>query len=369
MRIGYFIRNIGISGGVKVFLQHVQMLKDLRCEVVLITRRIVDDWINVPHDTVVLKRDDLADIPECGLYVATFASDVRRLFRTAKARTAHLCQGYEPDEYWARIKGESVPEKYATGKHVLGRLKKYRNSLHFKRKIREFDATYRLPTIKIAVSRNLALLIEKRYQQKCFLVQNGIDHNVFYPNRMRAWGGADRQAPVKVLSIGSMSVGAKGIPDTLEAIRIMKQRRAINFTRVSPGPPSQKEMASGIIDRFLTGLSEEEMALLYRDTDIFISASLEAEGFGLPAIEALASGVPSILTEISAHESFSVSRDFAWFVPTHAPDKIAIGIETFVENPALRERCIEKGIEVAGTFTLDRMKEDLARFINEVCAV
>ncbi|MGA3174346.1 MAG: hypothetical protein ABSE25_07990 [Syntrophorhabdales bacterium] len=150
MRIGYFIRNIGISGGVKVFLQHVRMLKELGCEVVLITRRIADDWVSVPDDTVILNKNDSAEAPECDLYVATVASDVRRLFKNWKVRTAHLCQSYEPDEYWARIKGESVPEKYETKENMLGWLKKCRNNLHFKRRIREYEATYRLPTIKIA---------------------------------------------------------------------------------------------------------------------------------------------------------------------------------------------------------------------------
>jgi glycosyltransferase involved in cell wall biosynthesis len=102
----------------------------------------------------------------------------------------------------------------------------------------------------------------------------------------------------------------------------------------------------------------------YRNTDIFISSSLEGEGFGLPAVEALACGVPSILTEISSYKNFCEKMDFAYFVPTHRPDKIAEGVLTFMEDRELRAKCIERGIDVAKRFTLERTKQDLLNFIK-----
>jgi alpha-1,3-rhamnosyl/mannosyltransferase len=96
--------------------------------------------------------------------------------------------------------------------------------------------------------------------------------------------------------------------------------------------------------------------------DIFISSSLEGEGFGLPAMEALASGIPSILTEISSYLNFDEKKDFAYFVPTHRPDKIAEGILTFIEDRELRERCRARGLDVSKRFTLERTKQDLLNF-------
>jgi glycosyltransferase involved in cell wall biosynthesis len=113
-------------------------------------------------------------------------------------------------------------------------------------------------------------------------------------------------------------------------------------------------------------LKEKEMANLYRSTDIFISSSLEGEGFGLPAVEALASGVPSILTEISSYKNFNEKRDFAYFVPTHRPDKIAEGVLAFMEDGEFRTKCIEKGTGVAKAFTLERTKQDLLNFMKNL---
>ena len=68
------------------------------------------------------------------------------------------------------------------------------------------------------------------------------------------------------------------------------------------------------------------MAALYRDTDVFISSSLEGEGFGLPAVEALASGVPAILTDISSYGNMDNTHDFACFVPPREPEEIATAV-------------------------------------------
>jgi L-malate glycosyltransferase len=362
MRIGYFIRNIGISGGVKIFLQHVRMLKEEGCDVILMARKLKSDWDGLlPVEPVFIKEPDLRDMPDCDIYVGSVPMDVVRLHRRGKGIIVHLCQGYEPVEYRARIGGESVTEKYAR-KGLFSLIGRLADNVKFRKRIREIEAVYALPTVKAAVSRHLVELIEKTYGQKCALVQNGIDTDIFSPDRAKVWGKDNR---IKILSVGSMAVGFKGIPDTLDAVSSLRDKGVeIELTRVSPGPPSEREKQGGIVDRYLSGLGEKEMAVLYRDTDVFISSSLEGEGFGLPAIEALASGAPSILTEISTYKNFHHDRDFAWFVPTHSPGRIAEGVLTFMKDAAFRARCVEKGFVVAEGYTLERTKQYLLDFIK-----
>jgi glycosyltransferase involved in cell wall biosynthesis len=90
------------------------------------------------------------------------------------------------------------------------------------------------------------------------------------------------------------------------------------------------------------------------------------EGFGLPAMEALTSGVPSVLTEISSYKNFDERMDFAFFVPTHRPDKIVEGILALIENKRLRENCIKKGLRVAKHYTLEITQERLLNFMREM---
>ncbi len=363
MRIGYFIRNIGISGGVKIVLQHVAMLKEAGLDVLLMTEKVKTGWDGLPADPVLVKAQDLSDMPECDIYVGSVPNDVKRLHKRGKGVIVHLCQGYEPVEYRARLDGESITEKYAR-KGLFSFFERHTDNAKFRKRIREIESVYALPAKKAAVSKHLVDLIETTYGQKCALIQNGIDAGIFTPHRTRAWGSGGK---IRILSVGSMAVGFKGIPDTLDAVSILRQKGiGIELVRVSPGPPSDREQREGEVDRYLTGISEQEMVQLYRDSDVFISSSLEGEGFGLPAIEALASGVPSILTEISSYRNFYEDRDYAWFVPVHSPTRIAEGVLAYLEDQALRERCVEKGFKVASLYTLDRTKEDLLAFMRQL---
>ncbi len=372
MKIGYFIRNYviedrdgksAISGGVKVVSQHVKLLNEMGYETLLMTRTMPRDSnlaeLNLYEKPMMVETED--DIPECDIYVGSLYSDVKGLFQRGRGKVVHLCQGYEPIDFTSRIEGEATPGRYLR-KGVFS-IWRYIDVLKFKRRIKEIESIYAFPTVKAAVSKHLVELIQKRYRQKCFLIQNGIDPNIFYPGQRRTWGEKGR---VRILSVGPIDVGFKGIPDTLRSIKILKDKGTrLEFIRVSPHPPSEREEMGKVVDQYYINLKEKEMAELYRNVDIFISSSLEGEGFGLPAMEALASGVPSILTEISSYKNFDAGRDFAYFVPTHRPDSIAGAVLRLIEDRGLREGYRDRGIGVAKGFTLERTKQDLLNFIGE----
>ncbi len=372
MKIGYFIRNYviedrdgksAISGGVKVVSQHVKLLNEMGYETLLMTRTMQRDSnlaeLNLYEKPMMVETED--DIPDCDIYVGSLYSDVKGLFQRGRGKVVHLCQGYEPIDFTSRIEGEATPGRYLR-KGVFS-IWRYIDVLKFKRRIKEIESIYAFPTVKAAVSKHLVELIQKRYRQKCFLIQNGIDPNIFYPGQRRTWGEKGR---VRILSVGPIDVGFKGIPDTLRSIKILKDKGTrLEFIRVSPHPPSEREEMGKVVDQYYINLKEKEMAELYRNVDIFISSSLEGEGFGLPAMEALASGVPSILTEISSYKNFDAGRDFAYFVPTHRPDSIAGAVLRLIEDRGLREGYRDRGIGVAKGFTLERTKQDLLNFMGE----
>jgi glycosyltransferase involved in cell wall biosynthesis len=373
MKIAYFIRNYvlkdnygksTISGGGKVVSQHVRLLNGMGYETLLLTKNMQVESnlteLNLYEKPTLIQGKD--DIPDCDIYIGTMYNDVKWLFEIGKQKMVHLCQGYEPIDYISRIEKEAVTEKYL--RKGLASVWRYVDTLKFKRRVKHIESIYALPTIKAAVSKHLAELIQRRYHQKCFLIQNGIDAHIFYPNEERTWC---KNGKIKILSVGATQVGFKGIPDVLQSIRILREKGVpLEFTRVSPHPPSESEGVGKVVDQYYMNLSEREMAEIYRSADIFVSSSLEGEGFGLPAMEALASGVPSILTEISSYQNFDARKDFAYFVPTHRPDRIAEGVLAFMEDKALRERCTERGIDVAKGFTLERTKKDLLDFAQSL---
>lgn len=363
MRIAYYIRNIGVSGGVKVVLQHVNMLKEEGYDVTLFTEQVKDSW-DLKEMPVVMEPDNLRDLSCFDIIVASVYHDVKKLFMKGARRLVHLCQGYEPIDYLSRISGESITERYQR-RGFFSVLESQLDLVKFKRRIRQIEAVYALPTYKAAVSKHLVELLEGKYGQRCALIQNGVDLNTFRPDQERTWG---ENGKIRLLSVGSAGVGFKGIADTIDAVELLKKKGIdVELIRVSPGLPTRRERESGLVHSYRTGLKEKEMADLYRETDVFISSSLEGEGFGLPAVEALASGVPSILTEVSTYKNFHDDPGFAHFVPTHSPEKIAAGVEKFINDVYFRSQCVEKGLRVATAFTLQKTKEHLIMFVEGLC--
>ena len=102
-------------------------------------------------------------------------------------------------------------------------------------------------------------------------------------------------------------------------------------------------------------VSDEELAALYRGARCLVYPSLY-EGFGLPVLEAMASGTPVVTSRGGATEE--VAGDAAVLVDPLDVDAIAAGI---TEALARGEELRAKGLERAADFSWDRVaRETLA---------
>jgi glycosyltransferase involved in cell wall biosynthesis len=97
--------------------------------------------------------------------------------------------------------------------------------------------------------------------------------------------------------------------------------------------------------RGLGYVTDEELARLYRGAEAFVFPS-RFEGFGIPVVEAMASGTPAV---VSSHPSLDdASGDAAVRVEPDVPEAIAAGIE---EARARRAELVPRGLEHARRFT------------------
>ncbi len=103
--------------------------------------------------------------------------------------------------------------------------------------------------------------------------------------------------------------------------------------------------------KFIGVVSREEMSYFMHDADCFVSISLY-EGFGLPALEAMTSGTPSVLSNLGAYPE--IADRAALFVYPYGPHRIADALHQVITNKSLREDLIKKGRERAKNF--DRIK-------------
>lgn len=103
--------------------------------------------------------------------------------------------------------------------------------------------------------------------------------------------------------------------------------------------------------RFFGFVPDRTLAVLYRLATVFAYPSLY-EGFGLPPLEAMASGTPVVTSRISSLPE--VVGDAALLVDPYSVDDIAHALRRAIEDEALRARLIERGHARVRTFSWER---------------
>jgi glycosyltransferase involved in cell wall biosynthesis len=101
----------------------------------------------------------------------------------------------------------------------------------------------------------------------------------------------------------------------------------------------------------LDHIPHQEMPLLYAGAHALLFPSLW-EGFGIPIIEAMASGIPVLTSNLSSCPE--VLGDAGLTVDPFDMEQIAAGIEQLVENSALRQEMTARGLARVKQFTWER---------------
>jgi glycosyltransferase involved in cell wall biosynthesis len=115
--------------------------------------------------------------------------------------------------------------------------------------------------------------------------------------------------------------------------------------------------------RFLGYLPEVTLAVMYRLAGVFVFPSLY-EGFGLPPLEAMASGTPVVTSNVSSLPE--VAGDAAILVDPYDPRAIADGIYRVLTDEHLRRDLRRKGVARAGMFSWEQSVRRVRAIYDEV---
>jgi glycosyltransferase involved in cell wall biosynthesis len=117
--------------------------------------------------------------------------------------------------------------------------------------------------------------------------------------------------------------------------------------------------------RFFGFVSHETLAALYRLADVFVFPSLY-EGFGLPPLEAMASGTPVVTSNVSSLPE--VVGDAALMIDPYEPQAIADAIRQVLVEPELRATLRVRGLARAREFSWERSIGRVRAIYDEVLA-
>ena len=102
---------------------------------------------------------------------------------------------------------------------------------------------------------------------------------------------------------------------------------------------------------FVGRVSSEDLLYLYNSAELLAHPAFY-EGFGLPPLEAMACGLPVIVSNVSSLPE--VVGDAGLLIDPHDVDELTVGMWRVLTDEELRQEMIEKGLRQAARFSWDR---------------
>lgn len=174
-------------------------------------------------------------------------------------------------------------------------------------------------------------------REKFRVVYNGIDTTLFHTN------GSGPKRPNSLIVVGGYSP-IKGLTHLLKAMTLIRNEMDLKLTIIG-GPPDGK-YSSGLVKDYglqdsvtFTGrISHEELVKQYTTSQVAVVPSLY-EGFGFPAGEAMACGLPVVSSSAGAlPEVVGPDGEAGLLVPPADADSMAAALKRLMADEELRRR-------------------------------
>ncbi len=364
MNLLYILESTDLCGGVKVIFNHVAALNKRGHLASILSPDPYPTWFNknIPFSKLDIKLfHQIPSFNEIDFIIATCPLHLHHLYNYLYpdvSKLIHFVQGYEADCDEAEPFTDIITSAYS------------------------------LNIPKVTVSERLSKRLSALYPEREFMTcGQGLEEDIFYPpakllsavysslnspysssSNICAKCGLDSTLDVHndivdtVILIGAFDISVKRVIDGLCAFKRASERiKNLKLIRISAVDTKLKEESfAGKIDEYHVSLTPCQVGELLRKRDaILISTSSQGEGFGLPPLEAMACGIPTVLTDIPSYRSFSSPTDYALFVKVGNIEQMANAIVELSENRALRYRIIKRGIEVASKYSYSKVVENL----------
>lgn len=284
-------------GGIKIAFEHCNRLIERGHKVSIIAERKLakKNWFNLKANITYQK---LENLPYCDIMVSTFYTTIAAVEASSARIKVHLSQGYEG---------------LYTDKEAV-------------------KTAYKLTPNKIAVSSWLVDCIKKNTGMDSIYVQNGIDQYVF------SFKTKPMNEKPRVLVVGD-NLEIKGITPILEALKPIQNKITLvrMFSEKDPSCESYK----------MPDMTQQEIADVYASCDILVSGSQKVEGFGLPPLEAMASGCAVVTTNNGGNSEYIKNNINCLVYDYGNKEQLRLCVESVLNSKETYDKLTTAGLETA----------------------
>ena len=197
----------------------------------------------------------------------------------------------------------------------------------------------------------------------------GEDRNTTFPGAGDRRAGPPASGPLRILHVGHCAP-YKNIETILRAIPAICKRLGAPVVFIKVGGSFTQDQRAlvgrlGIEERVehLGTVPLEDLPGIYARADLLLMPSLH-EGFGLPALEAMACGTPVVVSNRGSLPE--VVGDAGLLVEPHDIEGIARAAERLTTDAALRTDLVRRGRERARAFTWERTARETLAVYEEL---
>ncbi|MGH8183538.1 MAG: glycosyltransferase [Rhodanobacteraceae bacterium] len=205
--------------------------------------------------------------------------------------------------------------------------------------------------IVVCVSEAMAERMRTRFPHRTADIHaclNGVDDAFFQIDRTGSGSGV-----LQVLAVGNL-IRLKGFDVLIKAVSRARHHERISVCLIGDGPerkPLQALAASlGVSScfKFAGTIPTGEMPDRFSAADVFVLSS-RSEGRPNVVVEALASGLPAVCTDLAGVKGMVKDGDNGWLVPVDDADALAGALDQATSNREELRRRGERSREIART--------------------
>jgi glycosyltransferase involved in cell wall biosynthesis len=217
---------------------------------------------------------------------------------------------------------------------------------------------YRMPVHLLSVSETIKTVLKGVYNRESQLFPNGIDTDFYHPLEQKS-----NDIPI-VLLVGNPYLEFKGFDFAISLLNTAKELGLV----FNVWWASQEEFAlkkdSLAIKKFIKP-SQQKLAELYRNADVFISASLY-ESFPLPPIEAMASGTAVIATNSGGINTYAKPGVNCLLCEQGDFDSMFFALQHLLSNPEARCLLAAEGRKTAWEYSFSNVIPILEQCLTRI---